>query len=1312
MRNQNIYTAQITGGLIAGAKGNSKPLGTTIFPLNSTTAVPFQRAFAVEAQNVTSQPLNVRFSIANQPTGGKASFLQFSLRTTLDVTIPAFSSVSRSVFVTSTNAQASVTVNVVQIGSIGGSPVNNGLSSSATLNPDVTNPNITNPNVTNPNVTNPNITNYEVTNPNVTNPNITNPNVTNPNITNPNITNPNVTNPNITNPNVTNVSATNPNVTNPNITNPNITNPNITNPNITNPNVTNGSIQDVIYPITNTGNTTATYTVKVATSLTPPNGVLLQLILNKLYQTPTAIECQLTTETHWVTVANIVAPKLYAANDPQLGNPNVTNSTPNEASVTLAPGETAYITLRVVSPDKNNPINPLNYFTPVTVPQAVNTQTALANPGGILPTPTVPALIVTTPTLPDSIPGQNYNATVAATGGNPGSTYTFSLAPGSTLPANLTLNSATGTITGIPAATGTPTFSIQVKDTAMGALPQHTTTQAFTLHIVSPLAITTTTLPNGTVNVSYNQAINTSGGTLPLFFSLTTASFPPGLAITQPAPGSNTGGLAGTPTTPGTYTFSETVADSGHPQLTATRNYSVTIAPVNAGNGNITFTTQPQNYVGGQPNPNSPVRVHVVDNQGGVVSGANITVSLGSTPPCAAAVLGGTLTQQTDPAGDALFSNLSVDRGQIGYSLTATLVGTPVSANSHPFTVNGFCATGNSGRSRSMPTATLLQNGSVLVAGGATDQGNAATTFAEIYNPSAGTFVATTLVDGGAPTTMTVPRTNHTATLLNDGTVLLVGGQNQTTFLASAEIYDPTFGTFTAITGLTGQLTTARAGHTATLLADGKVLIAGGISGNTLLSSAELYDPVAKTFTTVGPMNIARYTHTATLLANGKVLVATGIDATAQLYDPVAKSFSNTGGLNVGRQSPSATLLPNGKVLIAGGLVNGSAGIGSAELYDPITGTFASTGGDGLNTPRGAHTATLLTDGTVLIAGGFNVNVTPSDILASAEIYNPSTSTFTNTGSLTGTRWQHTATLLNDGSVLIAGGFGFNSNPQVNQNTFLATADRYFSTAPLSPIAFTTTASVPGTTQFDDPVSFAGNTNAINVINFNNILPAGTLFQSFNPLLVSGVSFSAIGAAVDLSTKTYYSPGFPAYSSDFIVDSNNSNVTNQVVISLPQPVTALGIDFGGLGFAGASTGNITLSNGFVLPLTSLPTEGSTRFSGFVSATPFSSLTYTVSNDHWVVTDILLSSENIKLPDAPVNKPYTYFLQEQGGVGPLTWSLPAGSALPQGLNLSQSGIISRTPTVTGNYTFTVHVVDSSNPQKSVTSGNVTLNVFAP
>jgi uncharacterized protein YjbI with pentapeptide repeats len=493
MRNQNIYTAQITGGLVVGAPGNAKPLGTTTF--NGQT-VPFQRAFAVEAQNVTNQAINVRFSIANQPPGGTASFLQFSLLTTLDITIPGYSSVSRSVFVTSTNAHATVTVTVAQINSIGGSQTTNGLNGSTVLNPDITNPNITNPNITNPNITNPNITNTEVTDPNITNPNITNPNITNPNITNPNITNPNITNPNITN-----VSATNPNITNPNITNPDITNPNITNPNITNPNITNGSIQDVIYPMTNDGNTTASYTVKIAAPGTIPGGIVLQLILNRLYQTPAAINCQLSAETHWVTVANITNPKLYSTSDPQLGNPNITNSTPNEASITLAPGETAYITLRVVNPTPaQTPFNPLTAVTPLTIPQAVDTQTVLANPPGNPPPPppvVYPTLTILNASLPPTdINDPGYSVQLQSTGGKPG-TDTWSIVAGA-LPNGLNLSSS-GLITGQAASLAPTSVTIQVADSA-----SNTGVKTFSIGVNPPFQVATTApMPDGVVGQFY-----------------------------------------------------------------------------------------------------------------------------------------------------------------------------------------------------------------------------------------------------------------------------------------------------------------------------------------------------------------------------------------------------------------------------------------------------------------------------------------------------------------------------------------------------------------------------------------------------------------------------------------------------------------------------------------------------------------------------------------------------------------------------------------------------------------------------------------
>jgi hypothetical protein len=609
--------------------------------------------------------------------------------------------------------------------------------------------------------------------------------------------------------------------------------------------------------------------------------------------------------------------------------------------------------------------------------------------------------------------------------------------------------------------------------------------------------------------------------------------------------------------------------------------------------------------------------------------------------------------------------------------------------------VNGFCATGNLNTARSFPTATLLNNGMVLIAGGESAGGPTATNAAELYNPAAHTY--TSITPG-----MNTARFLHTATLLNDGTVLIVGGQsNASSFVTTAEIYDPIHGIFTNTAN--NPIINTRANHTATLLADGTVLIAGGNNAGGAVGTSEIYNPATQTFTIIGSLNFPRQNHTATLLTNEKVLIAAGnINATllpsAELYDPVAQTFANTGSLNAGRQFHTATLLSSGQVLIAGGLQSDSiSGIASAELYDPVGGTFTLTGS--LNTARGVHSATQLPDGTVLVEGGYNCpGSCANPIQGTAEIYNPSTSVFTYTGSLISARWEHTATLLNDGTVLIAGGFG---------SGFLASSELYYSTAPLSGMLITTsTSGQPGTTIFSNSTAFNGAATGIQVIGFNGILPAGAAFLPFNPLIVSGISFatSNAGTNVNVTKAAFYTPN--NYPADFIIDSTNPGPNNQLTITLPQPTRALALDYGG--FAGGASGSLTLSNGFVLPLSSLPAVGQTQFSGFVSATPFTSLTFNITNDSWTVLDVLLAAANVTLPNATEGSPYTQILLEQGGVGPLTWSQTSG-ALPPGVNLSSSGILHGTPTAAGVYFFTVSVTDSSSPQKVAASGSVRLTV---
>jgi len=263
----------------------------------------------------------------------------------------------------------------------------------------------------------------------------------------------------------------------------------------------------------------------------------------------------------------------------------------------------------------------------------------------------------------------------------------------------------------------------------------------------------------------------------------------------------------------------------------------------------------------------------------------------------------------------------------------------------------------------------------------------------------------------------------------------------------------------TGIWSLAGKPALKRIEHTATLLPNGKVLVAGGEADPVnLLSSAELYDPLADTWTTAGSMRVTRSGHTATLLPNGKVLVAGGsIDASAELYDPAHDSWSAAANLSKARVFATATLLPNGKVLVVGGGTSDGIFVASAEVYDPVVNTWAATGPLANQSYRYYHTATLLKSGKVLIVGG----VDGSDAVASAQLYDPTNNSWSSAGALAHARYLHTTTLLPDGRVVVAGGFGSANSPtsaevyDPSSNTWFAahdlTAPRWRHTATLLP---------------------------------------------------------------------------------------------------------------------------------------------------------------------------------------------------------------------------------------------------------------------
>jgi hypothetical protein len=314
----------------------------------------------------------------------------------------------------------------------------------------------------------------------------------------------------------------------------------------------------------------------------------------------------------------------------------------------------------------------------------------------------------------------------------------------------------------------------------------------------------------------------------------------------------------------------------------------------------------------------------------------------------------------------------------------------------------------------------------------------------------------------GMPSMIT-PREDHTATLLSNGKVLFAGGyDNDGNLLNTAELYDPVANSFSAISS---TMSFARAYATATLLPNGKVLIAGGLGITDDVPVADIYDPVANSFSPGPTMVAARDTANAVLLPNGKVLIAGGfsdglVQSSAELYDPVANSFAAVPlGMTAARYTPAAALLSNGNVLIAGGS-DDSGDLNSTDIYNPVTNSFSA--GPLLNDAREAGTATLLPNGKVLIAGGDDNSGYP----AATDLYDPVANSFAVGPSMnSGRELTPNPALLPNGKVLIAGGWVSGSGVLAStelydpvSNSFAAVAStasmsgpREFSTATLLP---------------------------------------------------------------------------------------------------------------------------------------------------------------------------------------------------------------------------------------------------------------------
>ena len=660
-------------------------------------------------------------------------------------------------------------------------------------------------------------------------------------------------------------------------------------------------------------------------------------------------------------------------------------------------------------------------------------------------------LVITSSAPPSGTTGTPYSgfALTASGGVTP---YIWSWAPtsGSTLPPGLTFSN--GFISGTPTTAGTYNVVVTITDSHIPAAQKSV---SYTIKITAgALVITSGTPPAGITGEAYGNggfSLTASGGSAPYSWNWAPAqgsSLPPGLTLSN-------GLISGTPTAAGTYNVIVTVADSQSPAAQTSTNYAITIArplPLQITSGNPPGGTVGNIYAfhgcGPFPGPAQPCGGFDLSASGGVTpySWSWVGAQGSSTPPglhitsirwrtvCTRSgwEICGTPTTIGTYSVVVTVSDSASPQNQVtaNYSIVIknppppviNLVALPVGVTNLPysftFTVKrGFFPSPQpltwSETGALPPGLTLPTNGVLSGTPTATGSYPITVTVMDGLGQNSAPVDFTIVIDahGFKATTgsMSIARASHTATLLQNGRVLVAGGVNTSGDIISAEIYDPNTQSFSP----TNNMLHLRPEHTATLLKDGRVLIAGG---NT--NTAEIYTPSSGAFVATGSMSTSRSGHSATLLPDGSVLIAGGDAAgTAELFNPSNATFTATSNMSTPRSHHTATLLNNGLVLVTGGFgTNGS--LASAELYDPSSGHFTTTGSMAFT--RTVHAATLLNNNTVLITGG--VDSSSNTVPIAAEIYNPASSTFSNSGNMVQGVFSHTATLLPNGQVLVAGG--------------------------------------------------------------------------------------------------------------------------------------------------------------------------------------------------------------------------------------------------------------------------------------------------
>jgi hypothetical protein len=529
---------------------------------------------------------------------------------------------------------------------------------------------------------------------------------------------------------------------------------------------------------------------------------------------------------------------------------------------------------------------------------------------------------------------------------------------------------------------------------------------------------------------------------------------------------------------------------------------------------------------------------------------------------------------------------------------------------------------------------------------------------------------------------MITARRNHMVIALPNGKILVTGGAanaDGTGSLASAELYDPVAHTFSSTVN---TMSTSRVDHTVTLLLNGEVLVTGGYSDTTNAQpSADLYFTANNVFNPVtAQMTTPRAEHAATLLANGKVLITGGNDnngntlASAEIFDPTANTFTATAQpMNSVRQAHHADLLPNGKVLISGGLDGNNNALASAEIYDPVAGTFTPTGN--MTTARGNHSSALLYTGQILVAGGLTGPGTGLVLTATAELYNPGTGTFTPTANMSVARGHYAGIVLDDGTDFISGGATLPAG--IN-------ADIY------NPVTQT--------------FSVSGNFTAAQTGMREAVAPDGTV------LLASGVN-NAVPAVTVPNSELFYPAPLPA------------GIVITTPTTLPAavqnvPLTQLILEHGGVGNLTWSIG--TVPSGITVTVTTngILTATATQAGTFsIPVTVFDSSTPTQTTTVQFTLQVTgsLAITTTTLPNGVVGTAYNSPIVTTGGTQPVSFSL-ATAAFPPGLTITQpapgtqTGALAGTPTTAGTYNFSETVIDQSSPQQTATQ-NYTVTIVA-